>query len=301
MLRQCNARSISFPKLSRVRVTFQYSNPSISVPVSNSTKCPKYMKEEKLNNAVARFSSPTWHCIAKSLKSQNLKEVGQSSQRNHFPRTEYVHTPHRDQGKSADRGFFGGFCPDGCVAAAPGMLRPLEFETGLDVELICSEFTSWRFSNTFEKLDDKLAYNSTTLLMLLLSCRMRVTFRVRPSGILDSWFRLISLMSKQLWSRRNCTCLDTLLNMDDTRLSIFGALSPRSPSIVSNAPSSTLIHQPIHAKTSPRETLSPDWISKSLLVRSKILQRWKLRMPERENRPPKSVRLSATEARKARS
>lgn len=79
-----------------------------------------------------------------------------------------------NQGKSADRGFFGGFCcPDGgCVvaAAAPGMLlRPLEFETGLDVVLIWSELTSWRFSNTFEKLDDKLAYKVTTLLMLLLS------------------------------------------------------------------------------------------------------------------------------------
>ena len=57
--------------------------------------------------------------------------------------------------------------------------------------------------------------------MLLLSSRMRPTFRFKLSGIFDSWFWLISLISNLFWSKRFCTWTKLLWNVWSTLLSTW--------------------------------------------------------------------------------
>lgn len=96
------------------------------------------------------------------------------------------------------------------------------------------------FSNALTKLEERLAYSSTTLLMLPLSSRISITFRVRLSGILDSWFWLISLMSRRLWSSKNCTweklCSNDAHTLPCWRVGLFaGLLASMLPSPAPNA------------------------------------------------------------------
>ncbi len=91
----------------------------------------------------------------------------------------------------------GGFIP-------PAWPPTVLLSKGLTAALTADKPSVWS-SNAVTKLEERLAYSSTTLLMLPLSSRMSITLRVRLSGNLDSWFWLISLMSRRLWSSRNCT------------------------------------------------------------------------------------------------